>query len=185
MRMMAFAAAVCLALSGAAPASAQDAMATAGASLEQAMAQAEADAARPGDEQLTCEAIQAETITTMTDPGMRAELDELGATAEAQQQRMQEQQGQMRTQMATGIVTGIIGSFIPGAGYAQQLAMQAQMAQQQAQAEIGMREMAGMMGNMEAAMPGMTRAQRLYELAQAQECAFLEEMQAQEQQEPR
>lgn len=179
MRVMPLAVALSLALAGVAPALAQGAMADAGASLEQAMAQGQAEAARPGDEQLTCDAIQAEMASTMTDPSVRAELDEMGVTAQAQQQRAQEQRSQMTGMITTGIVTGIIGSFIPGAGYAQALAMQAQARQQQAQAEVGMQENAAMMGNMEAIMPQMMRGQRLYELAEAQECAFIEEMQAQ------
>ena len=36
-----------------------------------------------------------------------------------------------------------------------------------------------MMGNMSNMMPAMMRGQRLYELAQAQECAFVEDMPAQ------
>lgn len=177
MRIMPLAAALVLAFAG--TAFAQDGMAAAGASLEQAMAQAQADAIHPGDEQLTCDAIQAELAATMTDPSMRAELDEMGATAEAQRERMQEQQAQQRAMMATGIVGGVISSFIPGAGYAHAAIMQQQMRQQQAQAEVGMRETESMMGNMEASMPQMMRGQRLYELAQAQNCAFLAEMQQQ------
>ena len=177
MRFMPLAAALAFMLTG--TASAQDGMATAGASLEQAMAQAQADAIHPGDEQLTCDAIQAEITTTMTDPSMRAELDEMGATAQAQQERSQQMQAQQRAMVTTGIVGGVISSFVPFAGYAQGALMQQQMRQQQAQGEAGMRETASMMGNMEASMPQMMRGQRLYELAQAQDCAFLAEMQQQ------
>jgi hypothetical protein len=177
MRILPLAAALVLAFAGAA--SAQDRMAASGASLEQAMAQAQADAIHPGDEQLTCDAMQAEMTAVMTDPSMRAELDQMGATAQAQQDRAQQQQSQQRAMIATGVVTGVISSFVPFAGYAQGAIMQQQMRQQQAQAEVGMRETESMMGNMEASMPQMMRGQRLYDLAQAQDCAFLAEMQQQ------
>jgi hypothetical protein len=177
MRIMPLAAALALALSG--TAHAQDGMATAGASLERTMAQAQVDAIHPGDEQLTCDAIQAEMTTTMTDPSMRAELDQMGETAQAQRERAEQQQAQQRAMVTTGIVTGVISSFVPGAGYAQGMLMQQQMREQEAQAQQGMRENESMMGNMEASMPQMMRGQRLYELAQTQNCPFLAEMEQQ------
>lgn len=177
MRFMPLAAALAFILAG--TASAQDGMATAGASLEQAMAQAQTDAIHPGDEQLTCDAIQTEISTTMTDPSMRAELDEMGATAQAQQERSEQMQAQQRAMVTTGIVGGVITSVVPFAGYAQGALMQQQARQMPAQGEESMRESASMMGNMEAAMPQMMRGQRLYDLAQARDCAFLAEMQQQ------
>ena len=124
-------------------------------------------------------ALQAEMTATMTDPSMRAELDEMGATAQAQQERAEQMQAQQRAMVTTGLVGGVISSFVPFAGYAQGALMQQQARQMQAQGEEGMRETESMMGNMEASMPQMMRGQRLYELAQAQDCAFLAEMQQQ------
>ena len=115
----------------------------------------------------------------MTDPSMRAELDEMGATAQAQQERSEQMQAQQRAMVTTGIVGGVITSVVPFAGYAQGALMQQQARQMQAQGEESMRESASMMGNMEASMPQMMRGQRLYDLAQARDCAFLAEMQQQ------
>jgi|CXWL01.1.fsa_nt_gi hypothetical protein len=179
MRVMAVALASLMVAAPALAQSGQQRMEAAGASFEDSMAAAQAVAARPGDELLTCEAIQAEMVATMSDPAMQSQIAELGANAEAQQQRSQEQQDMMRGMMMTGVVTSVIGSFVPGAGYAQSLAMQAQAQRAQAQADAGMGENAEMLASMEQMMPQMMRGQRLYELAQAQECAFLQEMEAQ------
>jgi hypothetical protein len=141
---------------------------------EQALAQA--NAARPGDELLTCEQIQTEMGTTMNTDAMRTQRSEIEASAQRQQELQQEASERARGQMTTGIVTGVISSFVPGAGYAQAAAMQAQAAQQQADAEESQSEMAGMIGNMSNMMPAMMRGQRLGELAQANDCAFAQDM---------
>lgn len=153
-----------------------DAMQAAGARLQAEQALAEANAARPGDELLTCEQIQIEMGATMNTEEMQTQTAELGASAQRQQELQEEAAERARGMMTTGIVTGIIGSFVPGVGYAQAAAMQAQAVEQQAAAGESQREMAGMLGNVSNMMPAMMRGQRLYELAQAQDCAFLQEM---------
>lgn len=174
---MAFAASLILSTSGAALAQeGTDAMLAAGARFEAEQAQAQADAVHPGDELLTCEQIEAEMGATMNTPEMQAQTAEMGASTQRQLAIGEEANERARGMVTTNIVTGIIGSFIPGAGYAQGAAMQAQAAQQQATATESQREMAGMIGNMSNMMPTMMRGQRLYELAQAQECAFLQDM---------
>ena len=180
MRTLSMVLAASLILSAATTALAQegtDAMLAAGGRLEAQQAQAQADAIHPGDELLTCEQIQAEMGATMNTPEMQTQTAEMGASAQRQQELQEEATERARGTMATGIVTGIIGSFIPGVGYAQAAAMQAQASQQQAAANESHQEMAGMIGNMSNMMPAMMRGQRLYELAQAQECAFLQDMQ--------
>jgi hypothetical protein len=42
------------------------------------------------------------------------------------------------------------------------------------QTQANQAQMMSMMGNMEASMPYVMRGQRLYELGQAQQCAFLQ-----------
>lgn len=181
MRTMPMVLAASLVLSAAAPALAQsgvDAMQAEGARLEAEQAQAQANAARPGDEQLTCEQIQAEMGATMGSDEMQTQTAEIDASVQRQQALQEEARQRQQSMMTTGIVTGIIGSFVPGVGYAQGALMQAQASQQQAEAAESQNEMAGMIGNMSNMMPAMMRGQRLYELAQAQECAFMEDMPA-------
>jgi hypothetical protein len=182
MRKTASMLAIAFALSAAAPAFAQDgtaALQDAGANLEAAQAEAQAAAIHPGDEALTCEQIQAEMGASMNTPEMLAQRGEMQASVERQQAMQEEARQRAAGMMTTSIVTGIVGSFIPGVGYAQAAAMQAQAAQQQAAANESQTEMAGMIGNMSEMMPTMMRGQRLYELAQARECEFLEQMQPQ------
>ena len=175
----AIAAAMILAIAMATPALAQEGeetMQAAGARLQAEQALAQANAGRPGDDSLTCDQIQAEMGATMNTEEMQTQRAEIGASAQRQQELQEEASERARGQMATGVVTGIIGSIIPGVGYAQAAAMQAQAAQQQAAAAESQSEMAGMMGNMSNMMPAMMRGQRLGELAQAQGCAFIQDM---------
>jgi hypothetical protein len=171
--------AIVFALSAALPAAAQDRMQDASASPEASMAQAQANAARPGDDLLTCEQLQAEMGATMMSEEVRTNTAELGEAAQRQQDRAEELREQQQAMMTTSVVTGIVSSFIPGAGYAQSLAMQAQAAQMQEQSAQSMTENEGMMGNMEAMMPQMMRGQHIYQLAEAKQCPFLEEMRQQ------
>ena len=77
---------VCLAFAPAAVA--QDAAAM--ANLEQSMADAQAQAPRPGDEQLNCDQLQTEMVTTMQDPAVQSAMAANGADAQAQMDRMNE-----------------------------------------------------------------------------------------------
>lgn len=153
-----------------------DAMQAAGARLEAEQAQARANAARPGDELLTCEQIQAEMGANMNTQEMQTQTAEMGASAQRQQELQEEARQRQLGMMATGVVTGIVGSFVPGVGYAQSAVMQAQASEQQAAATESQREMAGLIGNMTNMMPAMMRGQRLNELAQAQDCSFARDL---------
>lgn len=163
--------AMCLAFAPAAAAQNYEAM----ANLEQSMAAAQAQAVRDGDEQLTCDQLQTEMTTTMTDPAVQSAVAANGADAQAQMDRMNEARGQQRANIAASTFMGIASSFIPGMGYAQMATQQAQAAQYQHQAQQNMQQMQVMMERMLPIMPQMMRGQRVYELAQAQQCAFLQQ----------
>ena len=126
--------------------------------LDQAMTAAQAQAAHPGDENLTCDQLQEEITTTMSDPAVQSAVAANGADAQAQMDRMNEARGQMRAQMATSMFMGLASAFIPGMGYAQMATQQMQAAQYQRQQQ-----------------QNMARGQRVYELAQAQQCAFIQQ----------
>jgi hypothetical protein len=145
------------------------------ANLEQAMADAQAQAVRAGDEQLTCDQLQEEMTTTMTDPAVQSAVAANGADAQAQMDQMNGAQGRQRANMAASMFMGIASSFIPGLGYAQMAQQQMQAAQMQRQAQQNMAQMQAMMERMIPIMPQMMRGQRVYELAQAQQCAFIEQ----------
>jgi hypothetical protein len=156
------------------PAAAQDydAMAT---NMEQSMALAQAQASRPGDEALTCEQLEGEIATTMQDPAVQEAVAANGVDAQAQLDRMNEARGQMRAQMATSLFMGIASSFIPGLGYAQMAQQRMQAAQYERQAEQNMSQMMQMAERMQPIMPQMMRGQRVYELGQAKQCAFVQQ----------
>lgn len=146
-----------------------------GADLEQTMAAAQAQASRPGDEQLTCDQLQNEMVTTMQDPAVQAAIAANGADAQQQMDRMNGARGQMQAQMGVSMFVGIASAFVPGLGYAQMAQQQAMAAQNQHQAQQNMAQMAQMAERMSGIMPQMMRGQRVYELGQAQNCAFVQQ----------
>ncbi|MES1200956.1 MAG: hypothetical protein ABUS57_05855 [Pseudomonadota bacterium] len=145
------------------------------AQMQASQAAATAQAARPGDDQLTCDDLQAEMTTTMNDPAVRAQMAQMGAWAESQQQRGSQAMSQARGQMASNMVMGFASSFVPWLGYAQMAAQRAQVHQMQQQAQESQAQSAEMMTNMETVMPQLMRGQHLYELAQTKQCAFLQQ----------
>lgn len=158
---------------GATPVVAQDYDAMA-AQMEQSMAEAQAAANRPGDDQLSCEQLELEMTATMQDPQVQAVMAENGAFAQDQMDQMNAARGRARAQMATGLFMGIASSFIPGLGYAQMAQQQVTAAQQRQQAQRNMAQMMEMSQRMQTIMPQMMRGQRVYELAQAKQCAFVQ-----------
>jgi hypothetical protein len=145
------------------------------ANLEQTMADAQAQAIHPGDEQLNCDQLQTEMVTAMQDPALQSAVAANGADAQAQLDQMNQARGQARTQMATNMFMGLASAFIPGMGYAQMAQQQMQAAQYQRQAEQNMAQMTAMLERMIPIMPQMMRGQRVYELAQARQCAFIQQ----------
>jgi hypothetical protein len=147
------------------------------ARMQASQAQAGAAAVHEGDDALTCDAIQAEMITTMNDPAVQQQMASMGAWAQGQQAQANGARAAIGQNMMAGMFTGFLSSFIPGAGYAQAMAQQAQANRQAQQAQQNMSEMTQMSAGMESIMPQMMRGQRLYELGQAKSCAFLQEPQ--------
>lgn len=174
MRAWLLSSAVTLALACGPVAAAQD-YGSMAANMEQSMASAEAQASRPGDEQLSCDQLQNEIVTTMQDPAVQAAVAANGADGQARMDEMNAASGQVRAQMGVGIFMGLASSFIPGLGYAQMAQQQAMAVQQQRQADQHMAQMMAMAERMTPIMPQMMRGQRVYELAQAKQCAFIEQ----------
>lgn len=152
-----------------------------GAAFEQSMAAAQAASARPGDEQMTCDQLQAEMMTVMNDPAMQANIAQMGASAQAQMDRAQSARSQGMGMGMAGMGMGFLSAFVPGLGFAQQAMMMNQARQAQQQANQATAERQVMMANTQEIMPQMMRGQRLYELAQAQSCAFLQQQGAPQQ----
>ncbi|MBL8552041.1 MAG: hypothetical protein JNJ73_18790 [Hyphomonadaceae bacterium] len=144
------------------------------AQFEASQAQAQAGAQRPGDEAMTCEQLQAEFMIVMNDPQFRQNVADMGVWAQSQQQRAQAARGQAMAGMGASMAMGLASSFIPGLGYAQGAMMQAQVAGMQRQAQQAAQEREVVVGNVQTMMPTAYRGERLYNLAQAKQCAFLQ-----------
>lgn len=144
--------------------------------MEQAQAAAMAGAARPGDETLTCEALQAEITTSMNDPAFQAMIADNGAWAQGQVDQANAARGQVVGSMAVGMGLGLATAFVPALGMFSSMAMRAQAAGMQAQANQNQAEMVQRAQGMEAHMPMLYRMQRVTELAQAKQCPFMQEM---------
>jgi len=171
--LLSFAAALCL-ICAAAPATGQDYEAMS-ANLEASMAAAEAQAYREGDEALTCDELESEFVAVMQDPQLQAAFAARGEWAQTQQQRMNEAQGRARAQIAASMFMGVASAFVPGLGYAQMAQQRLQAADMQRRQQSNLAEMMAMAERMSAIMPQTMRGQRLYELAQAGQCTFVQE----------
>jgi hypothetical protein len=137
-------------------------------------AAAEAAANRPGDSAMTCEAIQVEMDVMFNDPAFKANVAASGAAAQAQMDQAKSAQAGFAATTGAAMAAGVAGSFIPGVGgYAGMAAANAQMAAAMAQMPAANRNRDIMYANIGAMVPQMMRGQRLNELAQAKNCAFI------------
>ena len=146
------------------------------ARINAAMAAAEVQAVRPGDETLTCEQLLAEMGAIEQNP------EYLARTAAMNETDLQERGESARTGTALRVVGdvafGIAASQIPGLGYLQTFMSRDEGEQRQPE------EVVSMVQNIEATMPYLMRNQRLYELAQVQQCAFPQQPPAPQEQVP-
>jgi hypothetical protein len=145
------------------------------ARMNAAMADAQAQAQRPGDDQLTCDQLQAEMTTTMQDPAVQGVIAQQGQWAQGQVEEMNAARGRAQAQLGVSLFMGLASSFIPGLGMAQAMQQRAMAAQQQAQAQQNIANMTAQAEQMSTIMPQMMRGQRVYELAQAQQCPFTQQ----------
>ena len=88
--------------------------------IASAQAAAEANASRPGDENLSCEALQAEMAAIAQSPEMQAFTQTAGAQAQANlaqinaAQAQQQAAAQARPGMARQIAQGVVSGVVPG-----------------------------------------------------------------------
>jgi hypothetical protein len=156
----------------------------AGQALAEARAQGEANAVRPGDEDLSCEALQAEMVAIAQSPEMQGlggfapqGQAELAAVQEAQAaaEEAARSRPRMFRQMVQGAATGVVPGLGRGAAAAQQAAAAAQAAQTAAQTSANLERVAAI-GEQAALVAGPAmRGQRVIELAQARNCAWIQE----------
>jgi hypothetical protein len=131
----------------------------------------QASAARPGDEQLSCDAMQEEVVASMNDPAFQAYIASAGASAQRDLAKMQTGQAAM----AAGNVAAAAAALTPGGAAVQAAAQRARDAGQRVAAEQRIQEEAQGAEQLAAFMPQMMRSQRLLELAGAKGCEWLSE----------
>jgi hypothetical protein len=149
------------------------------ARLQTAMESAQAGAQHPGDDALACDALEAEAMLISQDPAIQQMAVQSGAYSQERIDQMNNAGAQMRRQaglsMFLGIAGGLASAFVPGAGMATGLAQQAQAGVMQRMAQQNMAQSMAMVEQMIPVLPQMMRGQRVYELAQTKQCAFVQQ----------
>ena len=149
--------------------------------LQKAMAEAQAKAARPGDNALTCDGIQNEIVSSLRDPAVTAVATKAGAWGADEQRKLEEATGAskaaMAGQMAMGLASSLGSIFLPGLGMltgrAQGAVTAAQAEQNAAAAARNVQQLEERMNEMITILPQAMRGQRLLELAQGRKCDWL------------
>ena len=139
--------------------------------LQQTYAAAEAAAVRPGDENLDCDGLATELVAVAKDSAVQAYIVKAGAAAQRQYDAMNAAAAAMAAQSAFTL----IGSIVPGGGWAGHSAAVAQAEAQKLQAARNIQERMQMAQEMMSIMPQMMRGNRVVQLAQARNCAWLAE----------
>jgi hypothetical protein len=139
--------------------------------LQTALERAQAAALRPGDESLSCEALATELVAVAKDTALQANVAKRGAEAQEKMARL----NAMAKEVAAPSALTFFSSIVPGAAWAGQAAAAAQMPAQRAQATRNVQQVMQQAQEMMPIMPQLMRGQRVIELAQARDCAWLRE----------
>ena len=135
-----------------------------------AMQAAHANAARQGDEKLSCEALEAELVAVTADPALQAQIEAAGQAAQRDQTAMQGSSGLAAMQT----IRTVMASFLPGAAMGTFIVDSAQTQAQGAQAADRMQSRMLQAQQMMTVLPQLLRGQRLIELASAKPCEWAE-----------
>lgn len=134
--------------------------------MMQSMEAAQAGASRPGDDKLTCEALQEQLVAVVQDPELQADMQAAGLAAEKDIAQMQVAEGEVAAKSAATL----IASVVPGAAMGHMMASAAENQTRAAAGAARMESMMAMRQGMMAHMGEVMRGQRLIELAQAKKC---------------
>jgi hypothetical protein len=151
----------------------------------EAQTEGTANAVRPGDDDLTCEALQTEMIalaqqlqTGVQGFGLQAQAD-LARAEEAQQeveaQVAEPRRGRIFGQAVRGLATGMIPGADRANAAAQQAASIAQAAEAQRQTEQNLERISALEDNIAGSASPTMRGERVLELARERNCAWMQE----------
>jgi hypothetical protein len=151
--------------------------------LEAAQAEARANAVRPGDEDLSCEALQTElmAMAQSMQPGVQAFGQQAAADlAEVQtaQQAAEEAAARSRPrfgQMMRGMATGVVPGMDRASAAAQQAESIARAGEAQAETNANLEQINALAAEATAMAGPVARGERVLELAKTRNCAWLEE----------
>jgi hypothetical protein len=155
------------------PAGAPDPAAAAaqGEAILAALEAAERAAVHPGDERLSCEALQTEFTAIVNDPALRSQIAAGGARAERDFAAMQAAQAAIPAQTAAAAAA----AFTPGGAAAATAAAMVQAQVAQAAAAQRMQEQILQSQQLTALMPKFMRGEHLLTLATTKNCVWVNE----------
>jgi hypothetical protein len=139
--------------------------------LQETYAAAEAAAVRPGDENLDCDGLATELVAVAKDSAVQAYVAKAGAAAQQKYDAL----NAAAAGMATRSALSLFGSIVPGGGWAGHSAAVAQAEAQKLQAARNIQASLRQAQEMMSIMPQMMRGNRVIQLAQARDCAWLRE----------
>jgi hypothetical protein len=142
--------------------------------LQSSLSAAEAAAKRPGDESLSCDALQSELVASARDPAVQSFVAKSGAAAQEKIDAMNSAAAGMAAQSAITIMS----SVVPGGAWAGHAANVAQAQAGQAQAARNMQQQMQQAQEMMTIMPQLMRGQRVMDLAQQKDCKWLRDAMA-------
>ena len=141
------------------------------ADLQSSLTAAQAGAIRPGDESLSCEALESELVSVVKHPEVQSFVAKSGEVGRERMQAMNEAAARAATQSAVTLFS----SIVPFGGWIGHAAAAAQAQAQQAQAASTIQQRMQQAYEMMGIMPYFMRGQRVIDLAQARNCAWLRE----------
>ena len=134
--------------------------------LQKQMEAAQASAAKPGDEGLSCEQLEEQFAATASDPTLLATVQQAGSQAQKDMATAESAQGEVAKQAATTVV----GSVVPGASMGAMMATAASAEAAKARGTARLQSMMGNAGQLAALMPTLMRGEWLMRLATAKKC---------------
>jgi hypothetical protein len=137
--------------------------------LQARLEAAQAAAVRPGDESLDCEGLATELVATAKDTAVRSYVARSGAAAQEKLDAMNALAGSAAAVSAISL----FGSVVPGGGWVGHAAAVGQAEAQKAQAARNIQQRMQEAQEMMGIMPQLMRGQRVIELAQVRDCAWL------------
>jgi hypothetical protein len=137
--------------------------------LADAMERAQREAVRAGDEQLDCAALEQQLVAAVNAPAVQDYVARSGDPAQRDTAQVRPDPGRMTGQAAMTAFS----SLVPGGAWAGLAASMGQAAGMQAQTAQNVQQRMQQSNDMVAILPQMLRGQRVIELAQARQCAWL------------